>query len=126
MKPGSVDLIVTSPPYLQVVNYGTANWIRLWLLGIDEVGRERGAGRKKLDADLDHRHTYTSYREFMLRTVLGTQRALKRDGVAVLVIGDVADPGKEPVPLAKKLWDDIEGRHGTAAHRVGRGRPTCP
>jgi hypothetical protein len=28
--------------------------------------------------------------------------------VAVLVIGDVADPGKEPVPLAKKLWDDIE------------------
>jgi DNA modification methylase len=108
VKPGSVDLIVTSPPYLQVVNYGTANWIRLWLLGIDEVGRERGAGRKQLDADLDHRHTYTSYREFMLRTVLGAQRVLKRDGVAVLVIGDVADPGKEPVPLAKKLWDDIE------------------
>ena len=108
MKPGSVDLVVTSPPYLQVVNYGTANWIRLWLLGIDEVGREHGAGRKKLNADLDHRHTYTSYREFMLRTVLGTQRVLKRDGVAVLVIGDVADPGKDPVPLAKKLWDDIE------------------
>ena len=41
MKPGLVDLVVTSPPYLQVVNYGTANWIRLWLLGIDEVGRER-------------------------------------------------------------------------------------
>jgi hypothetical protein len=112
MKPGSVDLVVTSPPYLQVVNYGTANWIRLWLLGIDEVGRERGAGRKKLDADLDHRHTYTSYREFMLRTVLGTQRVLKRDGVAVLVIGDVADPGKDPVPLAKKLWDDIEADTG--------------
>jgi site-specific DNA-methyltransferase (adenine-specific) len=112
MKPGSVDLVVTSPPYLQVVNYGTANWIRLWLLGIDEVGRERGAGRKQLDAHLDHRHTYTSYREFMLRTVLGTQRVLKRDGVAVLVIGDVADPGKEPVPLAKKLWDDIEADTG--------------
>jgi site-specific DNA-methyltransferase (adenine-specific) len=112
MKPGSVDLVVTSPPYLQVVNYGTANWIRLWLLGIDEVGRERGAGRKQLDADLDHRHTYTSYREFMQRTVLGVQRVLKRDGVAVLVIGDVADPGKEPVPLAKKLWDDIEADTG--------------
>jgi site-specific DNA-methyltransferase (adenine-specific) len=112
VKPGSVDLIVTSPPYLQVVNYGTANWIRLWLLGIDEVGRERGAGRQKLDADLDHRHTYTSYREFMLRTVLAAQRVLKRDGVAVLVIGDVADPGKEPVPLARKLWDDIEADTG--------------
>ena len=48
----------------------------------------------------------------MLRTVLGTQRVLKRDGVAVLVIGDVADPGKEPVPLATKLWDDIEAETG--------------
>lgn len=112
VRPGSVDLIVTSPPYLQVVNYGTANWIRLWLLGIDEVGREHGIGRKKLDADLDHRHTYTSYREFMLRTVVGAQRVLKRDGVAVFVIGDVADPGKEPVPLAKKLWDDIKDETG--------------
>lgn len=46
VRPGSVDLIVTSPPYLQVVNYGTANWIRLWLLGIDEVGREHGIGRR--------------------------------------------------------------------------------
>jgi DNA modification methylase len=112
LEPESVDLIVTSPPYLQVVNYGTANWIRLWLLGVDEVGRERGSGRKKLNAALDHRHTYSSYQEFMLRTVLGVQRVLKRDGVAVLVIGDVADPGKEPLPLAAQLWDDIKEQTG--------------
>ena len=112
LKPESADLIVTSPPYLQVVNYGTANWIRLWLLGVDEVGRERGAGRKKLNAALDHRHTYSSYREFMLRTVVGVQRVLKRDGVAVLVIGDVADPGKEPLSLAAQIWDDIEEQTG--------------
>ncbi|MEV4383429.1 hypothetical protein [Streptosporangium sp. NPDC049644] len=103
----SVDLVVTSPPYLQVVNYGTANWIRLWLFGIDEVGRDRGKGRVELDATLDHRHTYTSYQDFLLRTLLGIQRVLKRDGVATVIIGDVADPGKDPVPLAKKIWDDI-------------------
>jgi len=107
VTPESVDLIVTSPPYLQVVNYGTSNWIRLWLLGIDEVGREAGAGRKKMNAALDHRHTYSSYRAFMLRTLLGAQRVLKRHGVAVFVIGDVADPGKEPIPLAQTLWDDV-------------------
>jgi site-specific DNA-methyltransferase (adenine-specific) len=107
IAPGSVDLVVTSPPYLQVVNYGTSNWIRLWLFGIDEAGRERGRGRVELDAALDHRHTYTSYQEFLLRTLLGTQRVLKRDGVAAVVIGDVADPGKDPVPLAKKIWDDL-------------------
>jgi site-specific DNA-methyltransferase (adenine-specific) len=107
VKAGSVDLIVTSPPYLQVVNYGTANWIRLWLLGLDEVGRERGAGRRSLNAALDHRHTYSSYRDFLLRTLRGVRRVLKQDGVAVLVIGDVADPGKEPLPLAAKIWQDV-------------------
>ncbi|SIN35524.1 site-specific DNA-methyltransferase (adenine-specific) [Micromonospora cremea] len=107
IQPHTVDLIVTSPPYLQVVNYGTANWIRLWLLGIDDVGRERGHGRQKLDAELDHRHNYDSYRTFLLRTLLGIQHVLKRDGVAAVVIGDVADPGKEALPLAKKIWDDV-------------------
>lgn len=110
IKAGSIDLIVTSPPYLQVVNYGTANWIRLWLLGLDEVGRERGAGRQTLDAALDHRHTYTSYKDFLLRTLRGVERALQPDGVAVLVIGDVADPGKAPIPLAAQIWNDLRDK----------------
>jgi hypothetical protein len=113
VAPSSVDLVVTSPPYLQVVNYAQSNWIRLWLLGIDEVGREQGVGRKKLDAVLDHRHTYSSYCDFMLRTTLGIQRCLKKDGVAVVVIGDVKDPGKEDaLPLAQQMWDDIKDRTG--------------
>ena len=103
----SVDLVVTSPPYLQVVNYGTANWIRLWLMGVDEVGREQGAGRRILDQTLDHRHTYDSYREFMTETLQGIQRVLKPNGVAAVVIGDVADPGKEAVQLARKIWADV-------------------
>lgn len=107
LMPRSVDLVVTSPPYLQVVNYGTANWIRLWLLGLDGVGRDQGVGRKKLDADLDHRHTYASYKEFILRSVQGIQRVLKPNGVAVLIIGDVAEPGKNPRPLAAQIWNDI-------------------
>lgn len=109
----SVDLVVTSPPYLQVVNYAQSNWIRLWLLGIDEVGREAGEGRKKLNAMLDHRHTYSSYCDFMRRTVLGLQRVLKKDGVAVLVIGDVKDPGKEDaLLLAEQMWEDIKDQTG--------------
>lgn len=113
LKPKSVDLVLTSPPYLQVVNYGTANWIRLWLLGLDEVGREQGVGRKKLNAALDHRHTYGSYCDFMLRSILGVQRVLKDDGVAVLVIGDVKNPEKdEPLSLAEKMWNDIKDRTG--------------
>lgn len=112
LKRESVDLIVTSPPYLQVVNYGTANWIRLWLLGLDEVGREHGAGRKSLNAALDHRHTYSSYREFLLHTFQGVRRVLKPNGVAVFVIGDVADPGKDPLPLAARIWQDVSDETG--------------
>jgi hypothetical protein len=107
VAPESVDLVVTSPPYLQVVNYGTANWIRLWLLGVDEVGRDGGVGRRRLDSALDHRHTYSSYREFMSCVLAGIARVLKPNGTAAVVIGDVADPGKDPVPLAAKIWQDI-------------------
>ena len=108
IAPQSVELVVTSPPYLQVVNYGTSNWIRLWLMGVDEVGREGGVGRKRLNDSLDHRHTYSTYWDFMLRTILGIQRVLKRDGVAVIVIGDVKDPEKEEaLSLAAQMWEDI-------------------
>jgi site-specific DNA-methyltransferase (adenine-specific) len=91
------------------MNYGTANWIRLWLLGVDDVGREQGEGRRTLDASLDHRHTYSSYKTFMLRVFSGVGRVLKPNGVAAIVIGDVADPRKEPLPLAAKLWEDVGG-----------------
>ena len=107
LKPGTVNLIVTSPPYLKVVNYGTQNWIRLWWLGIDDVSRHGGAGRQSLDSELDHRHTYDSYREFMERTLKGVRRVLKRNGVAVFVIGDVATPKGPSIPLARQIWGDI-------------------
>lgn len=112
IKPESVDLLLTSPPYLRVVNYGTANWIRLWWLGVEEVGRQRGAGRRSLDAALDHRHTYDSYKDFFVRVLTGTRRVLKRDGVAVFVIGDVADPGKAPLPLAWRMWSEVADDFG--------------
>jgi SAM-dependent methyltransferase len=32
---GSVSLVVTSPPFLDVVNYGADNWLLCWFVGID-------------------------------------------------------------------------------------------
>lgn len=107
LRADSVDLLLTSPPYLRVLNYGASNWIRLWFLGVEEVGRDHGAGRKKLDADLDHQHNYESYKDFIRRTLVAAQRVLKPNGVAVFVIGDVADPGGTPLPLAAQVWGDI-------------------
>lgn len=112
ITPGSVDLLLTSPPYLRVVNYGTANWIRLWWLGLDEVSRNAGIGRRKLDAKLDHQHNYESYRSFMLKAFQGAERVLSRSGVAVFVIGDVATPGKPSLALARQVWDDVGSATG--------------
>jgi DNA modification methylase len=40
--PDSVDLTVTSPPFLNVVAYSTDNWLRCWFCGIDAeaVGKQ--------------------------------------------------------------------------------------
>jgi hypothetical protein len=35
---GAVDLVVTSPPFLDVVNYAGDNWLRCWFCGIDPGG----------------------------------------------------------------------------------------
>jgi hypothetical protein len=35
IKAGSVTLVVTSPPFLDVVNYAADNWLRAWFCGID-------------------------------------------------------------------------------------------
>lgn len=35
IKSGSIDLVVTSPPFLDVVDYAGDNWLRCWFCGID-------------------------------------------------------------------------------------------
>jgi hypothetical protein len=112
IEANSIDLVITSPPYLSVVNYGTSNWIRLWWLGLDDVSREGGAGRKLLDSDLDHRHGFDDYRDFILRTMKATSRVLKCDGVAVFVIGDVATSTAPPIQLAERVWSEIQDSTG--------------
>ena len=112
LSSGSVDMVLTSPPYLRVVNYGTSNWIRLWWLGLDDVSRQQGEGRAKLDSALDHGHNYPAYKDFMEGVFQGIRRVLKPSGVAVVVIGDVAQPDKAAVPLATQVWTDTGARSG--------------
>jgi DNA modification methylase len=37
IKDDSVDFVVTSPPFLDVVDYAADNWLRCWFNGIDEA-----------------------------------------------------------------------------------------
>jgi DNA modification methylase len=112
VQPDSVDLLLTSPPYLNVVNYGTSNWIRLWWLGTEDVSSDGGAGRRHLDALLDHGHNYKSYSDFTARFLEAASRVLKRDGLAVLVIGDVSYPSGRTLRLAEQVWRDVGDHTG--------------
>lgn len=76
----SVDLVLTSPPYMRVLDYSWNNWLRLWWLGVDREGE-----REKLTLTQDE----DTYRNFVRRTLQEIERVLTYDGHAVIVVGDV-------------------------------------
>ena len=84
--PTGARLVVTSPPYLRVMRYGTYNWLRLWFLGLDPAA---------VDATLDTEHRLDAYVVFLRDALRGLRPALAEDAVVVVVIGDVEqDRGK--------------------------------
>ncbi|MBX9964821.1 MAG: site-specific DNA-methyltransferase [Burkholderiales bacterium] len=90
----TVRLVVTSPPYLGVVNYAKQNWIRNWLLEpADYFGRESG---------LDDNLTLPAWLDFIETTIEQLKTFLRPDGVVVLVVGDVAST-KSHINLARHL-----------------------
>ncbi len=46
---GSIRLVVTSPPFLDVVQYESDNWLRSWFAGIDPAGVKISAHRSEAD-----------------------------------------------------------------------------
>jgi DNA modification methylase len=89
-----VDLLMTSPPYLGIVNYARQNWIRSWLLDQDP---------KTVSKELDDDLSLDEWLIFAMAVVLEVKKFLKRQGVAVFVIGDVAKSRTSVIPLAREF-----------------------
>jgi len=89
-----VSLILTSPPYLGIVNYAKQNWIRSWFLDQDPT---------IVSADLDDDLNLNEWIEFSKSFVIETKHFLKSDGIAIFVIGDVAKSKTSIVPLAREF-----------------------
>jgi hypothetical protein len=85
----SVDLIVTSPPYMAVLDYSWNNWLRLWWLGKDRL-QERSKLILSRREDL--------YRDFMRESMSDMYRVLRENSAAVIVVGDVKTSGKNGKP----------------------------
>ncbi|XOB42291.1 MAG: DNA methyltransferase [Candidatus Nealsonbacteria bacterium] len=104
-KTSNVKLIITSPPYLKVVNYGTYNWIRLWLLGesIEKINKE---------LLLDDKHSIKSYEHFLGDVLNQCERVLRPDGICAFVIGDIEEQDKnakrKSYNLSEEIWNRLK------------------
>lgn len=96
---GAAKLVVTSPPYLGIVNYAKQNWIRSWLLD-----KEPNEVSKHLDDDLN----LSDWIAFARNVIAQIKQFLSPDGTAVFVIGDVAKSKTSIVPLAREFCLMVE------------------
>lgn len=80
----SVSLTVTSPPFLNVIQYAQDNWLRCWFNGIDasDIG-------KKITVTKD----INKWSNFMSQVLTELLRITKPDGYVAMEVGEV-DKGK--------------------------------
>jgi hypothetical protein len=92
---GSVDLIVTSPPFLDVVDYEGDNWLRCWFAGIDPA-----------DVRIDKHRDIASWEAFVRRAFQEFARVVRPGGFVAFEVGEVRG-GK--VLLERHVAAAIEG-----------------
>lgn len=75
---GSVDLVVTSPPFLDVVQYADDNWLRAWFADIDVDGVDIAMHRKPED-----------WTAFIARIFSELARVVRPGGHVAFEVGEV-------------------------------------
>ncbi|MGI8527165.1 MAG: site-specific DNA-methyltransferase, partial [Pseudolabrys sp.] len=91
----SVALVVTSPPFLDTVQYADDNWLRCWFAGIDLSRIEIAMHR-----------TQEAWTAFVRGTLRELARVLKPGGYLAFEVGEVRG-GK--VLLERLVWQAAEG-----------------
>ena len=74
----SIDLIVTSPPFLDVVDYEGDNWLRCWFAGIDPA-----------DVPIDRHRDLPAWEGFVRRGFEEFARVVRPGGFVVFEVGEV-------------------------------------
>lgn len=84
---GSVDLIVTSPPFLAKADYLADNWLEFWFAGIDPVA-------EGLESTLVQTRNLDRWRQFIGGSMACMARVLRPGGHAVIEVGEVEHEGQ--------------------------------
>ncbi len=80
IKSNSVSLVVTSPPFLDIVQYKDDNWLRCWFNGIDAEAVGKNITMAK---------TLELWSSEMKKVLIELKRVLKKDGVIAFEVGEV-------------------------------------
>jgi DNA modification methylase len=91
----SVDLTVTSPPFLDIVQYASDNWLRCWFAGIDPAS-----------VAIDMHKTEEAWTAMVCRVLEEQARILRPGGYVAFEVGEVRN-GK--VLLEKLVWKAADG-----------------
>jgi hypothetical protein len=91
----SVDLLVTSPPFLDVVDYEGDNWLRCWFAGIDP-----GSVR------IDRHRNVAAWEGFVRQSFTEFARVLRPGGFVAFEVGEVR---RGKVLLEQNVVAAIEG-----------------
>ncbi|MBC6443411.1 MAG: site-specific DNA-methyltransferase [Rhodobacteraceae bacterium] len=75
---GTVTLVVTSPPFLDIVNYEADNWLRCWFMGVDPA-----------KVQIDRHRTVESWQAFIASTLAELARVTRPGGHIALEVGEV-------------------------------------
>jgi hypothetical protein len=78
LRDGSVALIVTSPPFLDVVDYRGDNWLRCWFAGIDPD-----------EVAIDQHKSLPEWEAFVRRCLHEFARAVRPGGHIAFEVGEV-------------------------------------
>ena len=78
LEDSSVDLIITSPPFMNIVSYRKDNWLRCWFGNIDA---------NKIDIS-EYSSVY-GWREFIRKSLHEMCRVVRPDGKLVIEVGEI-------------------------------------
>jgi hypothetical protein len=92
---GSAALVVTSPPFLDIVQYAQDNWLRCWFAGIDAAAVEIAMHR-----------TEAAWEAMVRAALVEMTRVVRPGGHVAFEVGEVRN-GK--VLLERAVWSAAEG-----------------
>lgn len=108
---GKFNLLLTSPPYVDVTNYRYDNWIRLWALG----------GAEDPDFSTEERYSNrVEYREMLSRTLRASKRRLAKDATIYLR----SDARPFTAKITREVLREIWPKHDLAIRRNKPSRAT--